>query len=64
MNSKFGILLVILVVAAIGNCKKAKEKPKWAKKDIRDYSEADMERLLDQWEVRVYLELPQVIFKQ
>lgn len=32
--------------------KKAKdeEKPKWAKKDIRDYSDADMERLLEQWE--------------
>lgn len=26
-------------------------KPEWAKKDIRDYSEADLERLLDQWEV-------------
>lgn len=35
------------------NCKKYKdsEKPDWAKKDIRDYTEADMERLLDQWEV-------------
>lgn len=27
------------------------EKPEWAKKDIRDYTDADMERLLDQWEV-------------
>lgn len=26
------------------------EKPEWAKKDIRDYTDADMERLLDQWE--------------
>ncbi|KAF5289225.1 hypothetical protein FQR65_LT00113 [Abscondita terminalis] len=33
-------------------CKKFKEgeKPDWAKKDIRDYSDADLERLLDQWE--------------
>lgn len=31
------------------------EKPAWAKKDIRDYSEADLERLLDQWEVCTYL---------
>ncbi|KAB7496055.1 LDLR chaperone boca [Armadillidium nasatum] len=33
-------------------CKKFSEdeKPEWAKKDIRDYSEADLERLLDQWE--------------
>ncbi|KAI5644296.1 chaperone for wingless signaling and trafficking of LDL receptor domain-containing protein [Phthorimaea operculella] len=26
------------------------EKPSWAKKDIRDYSDADLERLYDQWE--------------
>ncbi|XP_076060015.1 LDLR chaperone boca [Oratosquilla oratoria] len=26
------------------------EKPAWAKKDIRDYSDADLERLLDQWD--------------
>ena len=26
------------------------EKPDWAKKDIRDYSDADLERLLDQWD--------------
>lgn len=31
--------------------KKAQEKPEWAKKDIRDFTDADMERLLDQWEV-------------
>ena len=28
------------------------EKPAWAKKDIRDYNDADLEHLLDQWEVR------------
>lgn len=41
----FGIILI--------SAKKAKdnEKPDWAKKDIRDYTDADMERLLDQWEV-------------
>lgn len=27
------------------------EKPAWAKKDIRDFSDADVERLFDQWEV-------------
>ncbi|XP_038209604.1 LDLR chaperone boca [Zerene cesonia] len=27
-----------------------KEKPSWAKKDIRDFTDADMERLFDQWE--------------
>jgi hypothetical protein len=26
------------------------EKPDWAKKKIQDYSDADLERLLDQWE--------------
>ena len=26
------------------------DKPDWAKKDIRDFSDADMERLFDQWE--------------
>ncbi|CAG4982945.1 unnamed protein product [Parnassius apollo] len=29
---------------------KDNEKPSWAKKDIRDFSDADMERLFDQWE--------------
>ena len=29
------------------------EKPAWAKKDIRDYSDADLERLLEQWDVSV-----------
>lgn len=29
----------------------SKEKPK-KKKDIRDYNDADMARLLEQWEVR------------
>lgn len=59
------ILKVLIVVALIGLtvCKKAEgeKKPDWAKKDIRDYSDADMERLLDQWEVSdplyVYLRL-------
>lgn len=27
------------------------EKPAWKKKKITDYSDADMERLLDQWNV-------------
>ncbi|GAB6032054.1 mesoderm development candidate 2 [Chamberlinius hualienensis] len=45
-------LLVISLIFANISCKKFKdeEKPVWAKKDIRDYSEADLERLLDQWE--------------
>ena len=27
------------------------EGEKWKKKDVRDYTEADMERLYEQWEV-------------
>ena len=49
--------LLILLFSPCINC--AKEKPddkepseqKWKKKDIRDYTEADLERLLEQWEV-------------
>lgn len=48
------ILLVICVGIAVNatNKKDEKEKPAWAKKKITDYSDADMERLLDQWNVR------------
>jgi hypothetical protein len=42
----------MLLIAAVSSKKFAeKDKPKWAKKDIRDYNDADLERLLDQWEV-------------
>src|SRR5690348_5866171 len=53
MASKFLILLVLcitLCLCVLVDSKKAKEKPAWAKKDIRDYSDADLERLLDQWD--------------
>jgi len=45
-------IYAIFFTVAVVNCKKYNdgEKPEWAKKDIRDYSDADMERLLDQWE--------------
>ncbi|XP_047991329.1 LDLR chaperone boca [Leguminivora glycinivorella] len=42
------ILLAICISAVIS--KKSENKPDWAKKDITDFTEADMERLLDQWE--------------
>lgn len=47
-------LLLLLSFAALSSPKKheGEDKPSWAKKDIRDYSDADLERLLDQWEVR------------
>lgn len=46
-------LVVLFALLIIVSAKKFEEedKPAWAKKDIRDYSEADLERLLDQWEV-------------
>lgn len=46
----FNFMLIVLLTGA----KKAspENKPQWAKKDIRDYTDADLERLLDQWEVR------------
>ncbi|KAM7342047.1 LDLR chaperone boca [Cochliomyia hominivorax] len=49
MNS---IYLFLIVVISITTAKKydEKSKPDWAKKDIRDFTDADMERLLDQWE--------------
>ena len=41
-----------LSVAFADKADKEKEaKEKWKKKDIRDYSDADLERLFDQWEV-------------
>ena len=39
--------LVFLLLAALAS---AKEKPEWTKKDIRDYSDVDLERLFEQWE--------------
>ncbi|CAO1359933.1 unnamed protein product [Diamesa serratosioi] len=52
VSIKVFMLINLLVLLAVVECKKFddKEKPKWAKKDIRDYNEADLERLLDQWE--------------
>uniref|UniRef100_U5EXW9 Putative chaperone for wingless signaling and trafficking of ldl receptor n=1 Tax=Corethrella appendiculata TaxID=1370023 RepID=U5EXW9_9DIPT len=53
MFKKFIILNILLVFLLIGVQAKKHEgesKPQWAKKDIRDYTDADMERLLDQWE--------------
>ncbi|MCL4134824.1 UNVERIFIED_CONTAM: hypothetical protein GTU68_028923 [Idotea baltica] len=54
MNTRYIITVICLlsICAKIGESKRFKEdeKPEWAKKDIRDYSDADLERLLDQWD--------------
>ena len=43
-------LLVITIAAGAVRCKKAAEKPDWAKKDLNLMSDADLERLLEQWD--------------
>lgn len=54
MNKQtFLFILYLTIFLVYGKKTKENEKPDWAKKDIRDYSDADMERLLDQWEVRI-----------
>lgn len=53
MNKQILIVLLLASLSSFAIAKKFKEdeKPAWAKKDIRDYTDADLERLLDQWEV-------------
>lgn len=55
MYKSHAILIVFMmsITFVMIESKKPEEKPDWAKKDIRDYSDADMERLLDQWEVKL-----------
>lgn len=54
-SSPFLMLVLLIICANFGltSSKKAdpENKPAWAKKDIRDFDDADLERLLDQWEV-------------
>eukprot|EP00096_Caligus_rogercresseyi_P011301 TRINITY_DN4405_c0_g1_i3.p1 TRINITY_DN4405_c0_g1~~TRINITY_DN4405_c0_g1_i3.p1 ORF type:complete len:192 (-),score=56.73 TRINITY_DN4405_c0_g1_i3:408-983(-) len=55
MNLKMRVPLLLfsvlfLSIYLIEGKKGTTDKPDWAKKDIRDFSDADMERLLDQWE--------------
>lgn len=58
MKSSYLILILVFVLISV-NCKKFTDenKPEWAKKDIRDFNDADMERLLDQWEVSFLMEI-------
>jgi hypothetical protein len=48
------VLLLTTAICTI-HCKKFidEDKPEWTKKDIRDYNDADLERLFEQWEVNV-----------
>lgn len=51
--SKPVALLVCLILVIGVQAKKSsdEEKPAWTKKKLSDYNDADMERLLDQWNV-------------
>lgn len=58
--SKSTFLIVVFLVTFLSTtyCGDASEEEedgpsqKWKKKDVRDYNDADLERLFDQWEVR------------
>ena len=45
-------MMVCVFLLGLNSAKKSKdgEKPDWAKKNLQDYSDADLERLLDQWD--------------
>ncbi|CAG0919429.1 unnamed protein product [Notodromas monacha] len=49
-------VLLLLYIASWSLCcvyckkREGEDKPTWAKKDVRDYTDADLERLFDQWE--------------
>ncbi len=61
LNSKNVVLsLAVILLISVKCANSAEEKPdeKWKKKDIRDYTDADLERLLDQWEVTCLLFQP------
>ncbi|XP_028171299.1 LDLR chaperone boca [Ostrinia nubilalis] len=50
VNQLFIVILIVCLSGSIAKKYNNEEKPDWAKKDIRDFSDADMERLFDQWE--------------
>merc|ERR1711936_846963 len=52
LNTSMRGLFTLVLSFSVVFTKKAPEgdKPDWAKKNIRDYTDADLERLLDQWE--------------
>ena len=47
----FILFLLLGLVPSEGSDKNDNPDEKWKKKDPRDYTDADLERLLDQWEV-------------
>lgn len=51
MNNFYIFFIMLFSITTAKKYKEDDSKPDWAKKDIRDFTDADMERLLDQWEV-------------
>jgi hypothetical protein len=51
------VVLLIFKCVSVSEAKKddkVGENEKWKKKDVRDYTDADIERLYDQWEVSYF----------
>ncbi|KAL3261390.1 hypothetical protein MRX96_000001 [Rhipicephalus microplus] len=46
----FSAAFALLFVASTAKKSKEGAKPDWAKKDVRDFNDADLERLYEQWE--------------
>ena len=54
MQIKAYILLLVcvsVVYCSVDGKDNKVDSEKWKKKDVRDYTDADLEKLLDQWEV-------------
>lgn len=47
-------LVITLLIVFLAISVRSHDKPAWAKKKVTDMSDADMERLLDQWNVSRY----------
>ena len=50
-------LFLLIVIISAKNQDADNLEEKWKKKDVRDYTDADIERLFDQWEVRLRKQL-------
>ena len=50
-NLVLSLAVILLIVLKCANSTEERADEKWKKKDVRDYTDADLERLLDQWEV-------------
>ena len=51
MANVFAVWVGALLVFQLVQSEEVPDSEKWKKKDVRDYTDADLERLLEQWEV-------------